>query len=105
MQQEKKIRLALRSKSEAPRHKLADPPQEFPAEMMDDIVAEDVRMFRAELMDDSSLWIACYFGEISDQKKWDSLELNVKVIDGELVLEMLDTPESGYIDIDTDDEI
>lgn len=28
---------------------------------MDDVVVEDVEMFRAEQMDDGHLWLCCYF--------------------------------------------
>jgi hypothetical protein len=30
---------------------------------LDDVVVETPRMFRAEMMSDDHLWMACYFGE------------------------------------------
>jgi hypothetical protein len=38
------------------------PDHRFPEEL-DDIVVENVRMFRAEAMSDTNFWMCCYFGD------------------------------------------
>lgn len=37
-------------------------------ERMDDIVVMDVRMFRAEQMDDGEWWVCCYLDDTTDQR-------------------------------------
>jgi len=67
-------------------------------ERLDDVVVENVEMFRAEMMDDGHLWMACYFGEGRD-------DLHFSVIAGktgraQLHLSATDVP--PHIDIDAE---
>jgi len=67
-------------------------------ERLDDVVVEDVAMFRAEMMDDGHLWMACYF-----DKSGTAPDLHFSVIAGktgraQLHLSATDVP--PHIDID-----
>lgn len=42
-------------------------PDREDSELLDDVVVQDVSIFRAEMMDDKSLWLACYFPD-TDQR-------------------------------------
>lgn len=38
-----------------------------PGGELDDVVVKDVSMFRAEMMDDKSLWMCCYFPDSGER--------------------------------------
>lgn len=70
-------------------------------ERLDDVVVEDVAMFRAEMMDDGHLWMACYF-----DKNGTAPDLHFSVMAGktgraQLHLSATDVP--PHIDIDADE--
>ena len=64
---------------------------------LDDVVVEPVRMFRAEFMDDNTLWLCCYLpgGELGDER----ICWNVTA-DTPLRFDVLEYPQSGYQDWD-----
>lgn len=42
-------------------YRIALRPDREDSDLLDDVVVKDVSMFRAEMMDDRSLWMCCYF--------------------------------------------
>jgi len=66
-------------------------------ERLDDIVIHDVKMFRAEMMDEGSLWMACYFDEAADTAISFAITAGRRA-SAQLRVVATDTPD--YIDID-----
>jgi hypothetical protein len=73
------------------------PDHRFPDEM-DDIVVNDVKMFRAEAMDDDAWWMACYFANGEEVRFWVGIGKNPKRI----VVSVTDKP-AQWIDWDKRD--
>lgn len=63
---------------------------------LDDVVAKNVTMFRAEMMDDKTLWMACYFDEAADER----LTFYVRAPRGKLEFGWTEEP-SDYVDFDS----
>lgn len=63
---------------------------------LDDVVVENVSMFRAEMMDNKTLWLCCYFG--SD--KQERITFYVRSQRGSLAFDVTEKP-SDYRDWDT----
>ena len=66
---------------------------------LDDVVVEGVTMFRAEVMDDKTLWMACYFGENAAER----LTFYVRASKGKLLFDTTEVP-SEYRDWDAKGE-
>lgn len=56
---------------------------------LDDVVVKDVTMFRAEMMDDKTLWLACYL----DNETHDRITFWVSVQRGKLHFDFTETPQ------------
>ena len=60
---------------------------------LDDVVVSPVRMFRAEMMDEGELWMACYVGSSTDQATWDEVTFSVRAVKrGVLEFTVTDAP-------------
>ena len=57
---------------------------------LDDVVVEGVEMFRAEVLDNSTLWLACYLAGTGTQAERVTFEVSVK--DGRLRFEVGEMP-------------
>ena len=66
----RKVTIALRPMGEDTRGAAAP----HKPDSLDDVVVAPVRMFRAEMMADGALWMACYVGgKPNDQQTWDEV--------------------------------
>jgi hypothetical protein len=57
---------------------------------LDDVVVEDVSMFRAEMLEPSRLWLACYLPGTGVEG--DRITFEVAAVDGRLHLEVVESP-------------
>ncbi len=60
---------------------------------LDDVVVRDVSMFRAELLNETTLWLACYLpgtGVVDDR-----VGFEVSVRDGRLAFDVIERPAGG----------
>lgn len=57
---------------------------------LDDVVVEDVSTFRAELLDEATLWLACYLPGTGVEG--DRVTFEVSARDGRLILEVIERP-------------
>ncbi len=62
-----------------------------PEDRRDDVVVQDVSMFRAEMMDPKPLWLACYLRGSGETES--RITFTVKCRDGWLSLSVVDFPE------------
>jgi hypothetical protein len=74
--------------SEDPRIALRPFPTD--AARLDDVFVKDVDMFRAEMLDDNNLWIACYL--LGTGVDGDRIAFHVRVHEGGLHLEVVERP-------------
>ena len=70
------------------------------ADGLDDVVAKNVTMFRAEMMDAKTLWMACYFDDAANER----LTFYVRSTRGKLEFGYTEKP-SDYVDLDADDTV
>jgi hypothetical protein len=62
---------------------------------LDDVVVKGAKSFRAEMMDDKTLWMACYFDDAGTER----VTFYVHVVRGKLEFGVTETP-SRYTDFD-----
>lgn len=57
---------------------------------LDDVVVQDVSIFRAEQMNDTTWWMACYL----NGTEYDQISFGIKVVDGKLEVTVLEYPDA-----------
>lgn len=60
---------------------------------LDDVVVQDVSMFRAEMLDEGRLWLACYLP--NSGVDGDRVTFEVTAQDGRLAFEVVEMPEGS----------
>ena len=81
------------------RPRMALRPYRDDPDRLDDVVVENVRMFRAEMMSDGQLWMACYFDDGPESDEIHFLASAGKRGTAQLTLSATTTPDD-WIDID-----
>lgn len=70
--------------------------------MTDDVVVRDVKMFRAEMMDDGALWMCCYLDDECEQRI--DFWISTSTRRSKLLLQTTDVPPGDEFVYENDDD-